>query len=65
MKQLAKKISLRQTLLELVPGEAVVVEAYNPESVRATACSLGVVGGRKYRTKLDRQKATITVTRIR
>ena len=56
--------SLSSTIFGLGVGEQSVFPLSKLFSVRTLACNLGVVNGRRYQTKTDREAGRVYVTRI-
>ena len=57
-----KKLSERITALEV--GDRIRFDLSKMLTVRALACNLGIVNGRRYVTNVDRSTGAIYVTRI-
>ena len=61
------KISMRATLVQMKPGEAVEIplKSFAHNSIRNCACALGVTyPGRKYSVSLNREAQNCKVTRL-
>lgn len=58
-----EKISISSAIVSLNVGEVRTFPISSSLSVRTLACNLGVVNGKKYATRTDREAGVITVTR--
>lgn len=58
-----EKVSISSAIVALRVGEAKTFPISSCLSVRTLACNLGVVSGRKYATRTDREAGIIEVTR--
>ena len=59
-----EKIALSERLRVMDVGETSSFPIQKLLSVRTLACNLGVVNGRRYQTKTDREAGRVYVTRI-
>lgn len=58
-----EKIALSERLRVMDVGETASFQIEKLLSVRTLACNLGLVNGRKYQTRTDREAGVVTVTR--
>lgn len=56
--------NISSTISNLEPGNSCTFPASKLRTVRSTASDLGLQQGRKYSTKVERDKGIIKVTRI-
>ena len=59
-----EKIALSERLRVMDVGETSFFPITKLLSVRTLACNIGVVNGRRYQTKTDREAGRVYVTRI-
>ena len=59
-----EKIALSERLRVMDVGETSSFPITKLLSVRTLACNIGVVNGRRYQTKTDREAGRVYVTRI-
>lgn len=59
-----EKTVLSSTIFGLDVGETSSFPIQKMLSVRTLACNIGVVNGRRYQTKTDREAGRVYVTRI-
>ena len=58
-------LPLRPQIRELELGQAINFPIRRMQTVKSTCTDLGTIYSRKFRTKLNREQETITVTRIK
>lgn len=59
------QVKVRPALTNLEVGGEITFPIAKTKSVRAQASDLGLILDRKYQTETDREKRTITVTRLK
>lgn len=59
------QVKVRPALTDLEVGGEITFPITKTKSVRAQASDLGLILDRKYQTETDREKRTITVTRLK
>lgn len=65
MKEAQENVSLSAQLRGMRKGSKLSLPARRLYVVRATAYSIGFTLGRRYSTHIDREKNTVTVTRLK
>lgn len=59
------QVKVRPALTDLEVGGEITFPIAKTKSVRTQASDLGLILDRKYQTETDREKRTITVTRLK
>lgn len=60
-----EKVPLRPQIRELELGKSISFPIQRMRTIKTTCSELGVIYGRKFRTKINREKEIITVTRTK
>lgn len=60
----ARQKSTRGLIIRLQPGESLKVNIKKLESMRSLCSTLGISMQRKYKTHIDREAMTVSITRI-
>ena len=60
-----EKIPLRSQIRELEPGKSISFPIRRMQTIKTTCYDLGTIYCRKFKTKLNRSRRSITVTRIK